>query len=249
MDNFARGTHRLLEMDIDYKATNFSPFAMPSRVEFYSQDYASNPIQMLLLLVLIPLLYLFRERFNNDFFLIFFMGVIGVFLIIFLLKWQPFGTRFQIPFWGIVAICVATVVDKLINERILPLFMLLLCLEGSYYFYHSQNLAFRGEKKIFNTSRSEIDAKLRGETSRIYIKLVEDIEKCKCREFGLTIALDDWEYYLWTLLNQKNIKVTIKSIYADNITGKLIDKNFKPCGTISINQSSQVAELKLLNKQ
>ncbi|MFN3315560.1 MAG: hypothetical protein ACK40K_02025, partial [Raineya sp.] len=89
------GTHRLLGVDINDKRISFSHFEMPFHIKFYSQDYAPNPFHTWLFFILTIILYLFRERFTAFFLLNFLLGLLGFLLLIFMLKWQPFGTRFQ----------------------------------------------------------------------------------------------------------------------------------------------------------
>lgn len=252
-DNVARGTHKLLEIDINDITTSFGAFEMIGDARLYSQDYAANPLQMLFFFIMLPLIYIFREKFSKDFFLLFFMGIAGSTLVIFLLKWQPFSTRFQVPFWAIIATTFAVMADKLLHRKALPILILLLWTIGSHYLYYDVNLRFKEDKNIFNTQREEISASFRGERGLLYVKLVnelaERIGKNKCLKFSLITGNDDWEYYLWTLLHKKGLKPIIKATQVKNITATLEDKTFKPCILIQIESDKNSFTFKEINQK
>ena len=217
-DNVARGTHKLLEIDINDSITSFSVFEMPIGNNFYSQNTASNPLHTVLFFMMLPILYVLKGNFSKDFFLLFFMGIAGILLIMLLLKWQIFGTRFHIPFLAIISICLAIMTDKLVRKNILPIIMIFLWSLGSFHLCKDENLAFEGHKTIFNTPRNELFAHRAGDWGKRFVLLVESIEKSKCREFGLYIGLDDWEYYLWKLLRDKKLNIVMRNVNVNNIT-------------------------------
>ncbi len=245
------GSHRLLGLDINDKRTSFSSFEMPFHNKFYSQDYAPNPLHTWLFFLLFPLLYIFRERFSKQYFLSLLLGVAGFFLMIFLLKWQPFGTRFQIPFFALVSVWVALAADKLFfykssktsNAIYFVLISSLLWMAG-YYVYYSPNLALRGDKTIFNTPREELYFITRPELYPVYCKLVEEVKKSNCTKLHLKLKPDDWEYPLWRMLANRAIDAEIFHHQVDNLTHPLENKHFEACGLVEINNPKNSATFK-----
>lgn len=230
------------------KRSSFSAFEMPFHNKFYSQDYAPNPLHTGLFFLLLPFLYIFRERFSKLYFLNLFLGISGFFLLIFLLKWQPFGTRFQIPFCVMVSLWVAVAADKLFFYKISKAahfiyaasIIILLSLAG-HYVYNSTNLALRGDKTIFNTSREELYFLARPQLYPVYCELVEEIKKSKCTKLHLKLGLDDWEYPLWRMLTNREINFELFHHQVDNLTNPLENKQFEACGLIEIDNAKNSA--------
>lgn len=247
--NSINGAHRLLGLNLNDKRTSFSNFELPLPNMFYSQDYAPNPIHTWLFLLMLPTLYIYREKFSKSYFQNLFLALLGFLLLIFLLKWQPFGTRFHIPFFVMVSIWVALIFEKLLFEKnyfgikFLYGLVLSLCLyTAGHYIYNSSNLALKGEKTIFNTSRDELYFIFRSDLQQPYKSLVDEISKIKCRKIHLKLELDDWEYPIWSLLKNQKIDFEIHHSKVSNLTAPIENKKFKACGMIEINNARGIAK-------
>lgn len=245
------GAHRLLEFDINDKRTSFSNFELPFHSKFYSQDYAPNPAHTWLFLLMIPVLYISREKFSKSYFLSLFLGLSGFLLLIFMLKWQPFGTRFQIPFFVMVSIWVAIVLEKLFfvknnffEKFLYGLVLALSLFSAANYIYNSSNLALRGDKSLFSShkDREELYFTLRPDLYQAYRNLVEEISEYKCKKIYMKLELDDWEYPIWRMLKNRKFEFEIYHKNVNNLTAPLENKNFKACGEIEINNAKGIAK-------
>jgi len=156
------GIHRLVGVSLNEPKLSLTPFEMPVHNKFFSQDYAPNPLHAVLFIFIIPFIYLFRERFNTTFYLLFGIGIAGFLILLVFMKFQVFGTRFQIPFWALLSVWVAVVWDKLAPQSVvwqklwLLVFTGFLSVMSIYYLYNCTNLSLASQKNIFNTPREAL---------------------------------------------------------------------------------------------
>ncbi|WP_165778138.1 ArnT family glycosyltransferase [Raineya orbicola] len=248
-DNIVRGLHKVAQIDIDDKRTSFTKFEMPYGQKLYSQDYAPSPLHAWIFLILLPIWYIFREKLSKEFRDTLFWGLSGFLLLIFMLKWQPFGVRFQIPFWTWVSIWLAYTIDVFwqkenkLKKWVFLMVYFLLSLKSVFYLYNSANLAFKEKKNVWNTPREELYFLARPNLYQDYKKLVEQIIQTRCKKIGLILKLDDWEYPLWQMLHNRGFYPEIRHIQVENIAKVLEDKNFQPCIIVKIDNHNGIAKI------
>jgi hypothetical protein len=249
-ENIVRGLHKVAQIDIDDKRTSFTNFEMPYGQKFYSQDYAPSPLHAWAFLILLPIWYVFREKLSKEFKYTFIWGLGGFLLLIFMLKWQPFGVRFQIPFWTWVSVWIAYTIDVFwqkenrLKKWFFLVLYLLLSLKAVFYLYNSANLALKEEKNVWNTPREELYFLARPDLYPSYQRLVEQIIQTRCKKVGLILKLDDWEYPLWKMLHNRGFYPEIRHIQVENITKSLEDKNFQPCIVVEIDNHKGIAKIR-----
>ncbi len=223
---------------------------MPYGQKFYSQDYAPSPLHAWAFLILLPIWYVFREKLSKEFKYTFIWGLGGFLLLIFMLKWQPFGVRFQIPFWTWVSVWIAYTIDVFwqkenrLKKWFFLVLYLLLSLKAVFYLYNSANLALKEEKNVWNTPREELYFLARPDLYPSYQRLVEQIIQTRCKKVGLILKLDDWEYPLWKMLHNRGFYPEIRHIQVENITKSLEDKNFQPCIVVEIDNHKGIAKIR-----
>lgn len=246
------GIHRLVGVPLNEPKLSLTPFELPIHNKFFSQDYAPNPLHTALLIIISLLIYLFRERFNTTFYLLLGIGITGFLILLIFLKFQVFGTRFQIPFWALVAVWVAIVWDKLAPQSVvwqklwLSVFTATLSLISIYYLYHSTNLSLTNQQNIFNAPREALYfVNSRPELYASYQQLVKQIKESKCVEIGLKIGFDDWEYPLWRMLQNQDVTCRIRHIEVTNETKKLALKNYTLCAVVKIDNHAKQYTLTL----
>jgi hypothetical protein len=260
LENCIYGYHRLMKINPNDKKVNFGAFEMPYGSKFYSQDYAPNPLHAICFLVLLPFLYIFREKFSKEFFLTFGLLCSAFLFLIFMLKWQPFGTRFQVTFWAMVCVWVMVAIDKIfVKFKTITIYIVLIMTLGLswlniHYLLNATNVSVIGKENIFNTEREKLYFALRYNLYDSYKKLIHQIKESKCEKLSLEIGLDDWEYGLWVLLHNRGMKPIIKHQNIDkkvelvdkkieNATIILEDKKFQPCAKIFISNDKNIAIL------
>jgi 4-amino-4-deoxy-L-arabinose transferase-like glycosyltransferase len=260
LENCIYGSHRLMNINPNDKRVNFGGFEMPYGNKFYSQDYAPNPLHTWCFLILLPIIYIFREKFSKEFFLTFGLLCSAFLFLMFMLKWQPFGTRFQVTFWAMVSVWMMVVMDKIfvkskkITTYVLFIMTLGLSWLNIHYLLNATNVSLTGKETIFNTEREKVYFALRYNLYDSYKKLVGQIQESKCEKISIKIGLDDWEYGLWVLLRNRGMKPIIKHQNIDkkgelvdkkieNATIILEDKTFEPCAKIFISNEKNIAIL------
>jgi hypothetical protein len=139
------------------------------------------------------------------------------------LKWQPWGTRLQLPLFVLGAPLIAATISLLRPRlsRAATAFVLVACLPW-VLFNESRSLLQRPTRKafwnteeptVFNRSRQEQYFRNRRELAEPYRAVVADIEATHCRNVGLVTGMDDWEYPFWALLRASNDEPVLLSHY------------------------------------
>lgn len=260
LENWVYGSHKVIKINPNDPLLNFGGFEMPYGNKLYSQDYAPNPLHTWFFLILLPILYVFREKFNQQFYLTFTLLCLAFLFLIFMLKWQPFGTRFQVTFWAMVSVWVTIAIDKILTtykKRVLTITIVLTFLLSwlnIHYLLNATNVSLTRYENIFNTEREKLYFALRYNLYDSYKKLVHQIKESKCDKISLKIGVDDWEYGLWVLLRNQGMKPVIKhqdievvgelvNKKIQNVTTILEDKKFKSCAKIVILNDKNIAVL------
>lgn len=246
VENTIYGVNRVLSINPNDKRVSFGNFELPFGIKFYSHDYAPQTLHAWLLLLTFPFYFIFRERFSNSFFYTSLMIFIGFELMILLLKWQPFGTRFQIPFWSWVSVWLSFLFEIKIakQEKIsnLVFYLLILALSSISYYYTYQciNISLKTERNIFNTDREYLYFIHRSDLYEAYQSLVRQIQKSSCKKISLSIQLDSWEYPLWRMLKNRNIDIYLKHKDVQNATN-IFEKEEEFCGRLEIDNTKGIA--------
>ncbi|MDW8297182.1 MAG: hypothetical protein RMJ97_09925, partial [Raineya sp.] len=233
-------------------------FEAPYERKVFSHDYAPNPFHAWIFLFLLPIWYIWREKFTNEFKKTFLWGIIGFVLLSLVSVWHPWIARYQVTFWTWVSIWIAVTIDTFwqketfIKKFTLLFLYLILTFKFFYYFFNSSTLALKenqitGKKTIWNTPKEELYFLARPHLYEPFKKLAEQIIQRKCSKIGLVIyRTDEWEYPLWKLLHNRGFYPQIKHIQIppDNLTKSLEDKNFQPCMVVEIDSHKNIAKIK-----
>jgi hypothetical protein len=126
------------------------------------------------------------------------------------LKWQPWGSRLQLPLFVLGAPLIAVMISALGSRiaRVATAFILVACLPW-VFFNETRSLLPRPTRKafwnteeptVFNTSREDQYFRNRRDLAEPYRAAVARVQATGCRNIGLVLGLDDWEYPLWVLL-------------------------------------------------
>ena len=126
------------------------------------------------------------------------------------LKWQPWGSRLQLPLFVLGAPLIAVTISALGPRiaRVATAFILVACLPW-VFFNETRSLLQRPTRKafwnteeptVFNTSREDQYFRNRRHMAEPYRAAVAKVAATGCRNIGLVLGMDDWEYPLWVLL-------------------------------------------------
>jgi hypothetical protein len=209
-----RRLHWLIGIDMNDPRTSYMGGVPPDNFDIekprYHEDLAGNLLHTVLLILSIGIA-LTLPRFSDARRRGYALAIVAAFLLFCAnLKWQPWGTRLQLPLFVLGAPLIAVTISLLRPRlaRAATAFVLVACLPW-VFFNETRSLLQRPTRKafwnteeptVFNTSRQEQYFRNRRELTEPYRAVVSSIEATGCRSVGLVSGMDDWEYPFWVLL-------------------------------------------------
>ncbi len=235
--------HRLLGIDIKDKRSTFGgdEFHIPVSIH---EDTAGNFLHFLFIMFA-AVIFIFINRKNK--FLAQYFWIISFMFLIFniTVKWMPFNSRLQLPMFVLFSPFIAVVLSDLPYRGFVMIFIAICVFAFAMpYVFRNNTRRLISSKKatIFNTPR--IAQYFINDTTRRtdYIEAVDYIKETTCKDIGLIIPDDYWEYPFWVLLKGGNNKINrIEHVF---IKGKFLSHvnryplgDFNPCMVIAVGHS------------
>jgi len=154
------------------------------------------------------------------------------------LKWQPWNSRLELPLFAlwspIIGITAARIKGKYIGNAV----MLLIFVASLPWLFLNQFRPLIGSENIFNTSRTTQYFASQPSLENSYLKAIRSVNDLDCKQIGLYLDGDDWEYPFWILLKQNMGKeVQIESVNVENISAVKYGEfpEFTPCAVLAVN--------------
>lgn len=162
-----------------------------------------------------------------------------------LLKWQPWGSRLQLP-----AFMLWMPLSALFLQRIGPSFLRLVVIGlwiGSLpWLLENKTRPFElGDSECCSPRSSGLFTK-REEWYDSYDQVTEEVTQLDCDQIGLILGANAWEYPIWLMLEEKGFVGQISHVEVTNESTKYAQSDFNPCAIIASNDlapsSSQFEE-------
>lgn len=241
--------HIILGVDINDPRTTWPGTAFSIQCLLTFEDTAGNPIHFWLLLFVIVLSITNRYFRKNPYYYSYFLAVISSFLLFcFLLKWQPWHSRLHLPIFVLLSPVIGVALSSLFKQSLVKYLVIILIQTSLVFILFNQNKPVIADTNIFNSSRFEQYFTSRNDIKKDYTNAANFVEEQKCKQIGLSLRPDAWEYPLWILLN-KNTKqyLRVEHINVKNISvvksSAYPFSNFIPCAIISVEpgQSQEIS--------
>ena len=248
--NVVNGFHRVLDIDIadpDISVTKI--YLVPVGETLFNEDYVSNPVQSILIIISFIIILLNVKSFNKEMLILLAIITTGMVLFSLYLKWWEFNNRLILPLLllstAISGICITLFFSRVsltyFREAFFFIFLVSLGIYSIDKIINCRNIAIFTTKNIFNSTRNELYFHGRENLRKSYFDAIEQLKTIPCKKIGLINGIDDWEYPLW-ILAKKNIKdIRIESLNVKNPSKK---NNFKPCITIKLDNAKAKVEIK-----
>lgn len=228
--------HNLLGIDTDDPATSLSETFAPGMTS-RDEDYAGNGLHLLLALAAIGALALRRKPLPRSLQQYALSLASGFLLFCMFLKWQPWGTRLQLPLF-VLASPLAALALPLGNRRwavaTLAAIMLLCSIP---WLLGNQSRPLWGDRSILCAAREALYFAKRPQLQPYYFQAAEHFSnRGSCNAIGLVSSNGNtYEYPFWALLGRRLEKMPrIEHINVNNVSGSIPLKNFNPCAAFEI---------------
>ncbi len=232
--------HQLIGVNInDPRVT--SPgllFTLPRVFTF--EDTAPNPFHFYLLIFAIALTILYRALRRNQLLCGYLLCVTGSFAIFcWLAKWQPWQSRLHLAIFILLGAAYGVIMSQTIGERFNIYIALLLIGFASFWLFYNDSRPLLTRDSILSTPRIEQYFAIRNDLKPAYLAIAREIEQLSCRQVGVYLPGDYWEYPLWTLLPSSQIRhVRVRNV-SRRTWLSVVPDTFVPCSIISISPQHQ----------
>ena len=228
--------HAWLNIDVnDPGTTAFTKFRLkkPSTNEIT----AGNSAHMWLLIAAFGLL-LFRRRRLPESVAQYSIVVMLTFLTFaFLFKWEPFASRFHLPFFILAAPIVGLILSRTLTSRIASIIGLALLVLSLPWLLSIQSRplvpnASSTVGSILNESREVLYFAVEPGYRAPYVDLTARIIEEGCTSVALAISGSGAEYPFWVLLGAPRDELQIEWLVSGTPSAAYKDANFKACAVI-----------------
>ena len=219
------------------------------------EDIAGNPIHLILVLILIPVIFLLLvfKRIKRQPLLWYTLAALSSFIVFSLVShFDQYGVRYQLPLMVIWAPAIGFVISSLSERWLAPLAIVgFFLISIPYVFFNSTRplIAIKNSPEPYaihslpgtgNTISSSIFFADQPtllfanwpDLRNPYGEITHDIRDSGCNQVGLRIDSHDLEYTFWWLLRAPQSGIRIESIYYSDLLARYTDPNFKPCAII-----------------
>ena len=157
---------------------------------------------------------------------------IGFVIFSWLLKWQPWHGRLQLPFFILAMPVIGLALSKRLHLGLSHVIMFILCLASLHYLFQNPSRPLIGKNNIFTQKRAQQYFANRPDYYQAYENQVDAINNLQCNDIGLITSIDDWEYPLWVLTRTLGKEVYLEHIFVENPSG-VLTTDFSPCAILS----------------
>jgi hypothetical protein len=219
----------LIGQDVDDPGTTLETY----RIRFSRhEDYAGNPGHSLIVLASMGIILINKPLRSNKSSLLYLLGLISGFMLFSLLyKWQPTGSRLQLPLFVACSPLAGLAFNDLKGFRIGVASILLL--SGLPYLLSNPSRPILPTSievpSIFQTARQELYFVNSPEWMPGYLSIFARVQETDCREIGLKLDSHDPEYPFWAALSPSGIEMRIEHIDVPAPLDRLTQADFKPC--------------------
>ncbi len=234
--------HRLGGFSSSDPRTTWSPYSFHVPALSYFDDDAGNPLHLILFTLCAGILLINGRKNRKP--LIFLLSLGAAFLLFcFVLKWQPWNSRLQLPLFVLAAALAGCALSRLRPERIWAArwAMLALLIGALPGMFNNPSRPLIGEKNVFAVARTDQYFTNMPSLAVPYEGAVQYTAGLSCQSIGLILGQDDWEYPFWVLLqNALHGRVRIEHVVVQNVSQRIASEeplyaDFHPCAVIAVN--------------
>ncbi|MDM0081991.1 glycosyltransferase family 39 protein [Variovorax sp. J31P179] len=161
------------------------------------------------------------------------------------LKWQPWHSRLQLPMFVLWAPFVGLMLARWRRFELGSILLVLLILASLPSFVFSATKPVLSASGIFDTGRTHQYFFKNPSVESPYGAAAQAIAEMQCRDVGLMIGGDDWEYPLWVMLKEKiGPDLRLEHVNVTNVSRKKLahqagDVGFEPCAIFVVNPAPE----------
>jgi hypothetical protein len=231
--------HRVLRLGMNDPRTTFGEgtgrFAFAVRKPSLHEDLAGNPIHTVLLGVALIVALVPTRAWPRRVTFWYAVAVAGgILLFCGCLRYQTWSTRLHLPLFVAGAPLVAALLAGSSRRTTSRVLLLVTMVAATPWVLCNETRPLVGRNWLFGQDRVGQYFRNRPELRPVYERAVADIHTHDCREVGVIMDVDDWEYPLWVLLRRTGPFV-LQHVAVTNESAQLADGSRPirwPCATV-----------------
>jgi hypothetical protein len=209
---------------VTWPGTEFQP-----RFSIFEDD-AGNFVHFSLMIAALPILLFWSTRGIHALRPYSLCVVLGFLLFCFFLRWQPWHSRLHLPLFLLALPCVALVIDWYLPRWGKTMLAALLFIQAMPFLLFNSSHPILGSSSVFAVDRARLMFVGRPDMEMPYKTVASALLASSCREAGVMIGGDNWEYPLWALTQYR---VTFEHVGVRNETSKLGSAAKAPCAVVT----------------
>jgi hypothetical protein len=237
LDTAVRGVHRWLGLSVEDPRSTWTGVRFAIGTLRPHEDYAANTLHTILfglsLLVCLAAAVRGRKLTGSLWYMVAVLAGFLLFCVVF--RWQPWHTRLHLPLFALAAPLVAVALASLIERG--PghqLLVLALGVSSIPYLLMNEARPLVGSRSLLRQARMETRFNNSPDLRDSYEQATRFLLRSHCRDIGLNLGGDGWDYPLEVLLEQgSSERLRVRDIGVNNETGKLSPPvPFAPCAVV-----------------
>lgn len=246
--NLVNSLHQPLHLDPSDLRTTYGGTSYHIGGYTFHEDVAGNFLHLLLIFLCVILCFVSTRLKNNQKTKNYFITVgLGFVILNLLLKWNPWGSRIQLPLFILSCPVIGHLLSVTVAKRMTNTILIILILSSTLWIFHNHTRPLLWRKHtLLNTSRKEQYFLSTPGYQSSFNKAAQYLQSKNCSKVGTILEEFFWEYPLWVLT--KNVsQLEIRAMDVQNPSSIYESKNFKPCAIIE-NRLGDATEI-LVNGQ
>jgi 4-amino-4-deoxy-L-arabinose transferase-like glycosyltransferase len=157
--------------------------------------------------------------------------VVGFFLLSVVMKWQPWGGRFQLVLFMLGAPLAAFVLARMgMPARWLKIMTVAFLLLAACWAVFNSSHPWVGKDAFYRLTREEQYFMGVPERRSFFVSAADKMERFGCLSVGLKLSgQESWEYPLWAMLDARGLKVDLRHVDVPGKSRMYEDTSWKPC--------------------
>jgi hypothetical protein len=238
LDTAVRGMHRWLGLSVEDPRSTWTGARFGIGTLRPHEDYAANTLHTILFgLSLIVCLAAAARRKNRSGNLSYGIALLtGFLLYCFVLRWSPWQGRLHLPLFALAAPFAAVAISSFVERGpVQQLLVLALGVSSIPYLLMNEARPLVGSRSLLRQARTETLFNNNPDLRDSYERVTQFLLRSHCRDIGLNLGGDGWDYPFWTLLEEGSPeRLRVRDIGVNNETGKLPPPvRFSPCAVVT----------------
>ena len=196
----------------------------------FDEDYAGNFLHAIAFAVIFVLLWFYRGPEGKI--RPYALSVLSCFLLFCLIvRYQPWHSRFHLPLFILFCPVAGAVLERTLKQKSIILGLLFLLGAMPWLLVNHQHPWF-GHRSIWNVPRPAQYFYKHADMAIPVVGITNDLKSMHCKQVGLLLGEDTWEYPWWVFMSGKGVRIEHVSVNNPSSSLKYPLGDFQACAVI-----------------